>query len=54
VIALVVAHAALRDTTIEAVAERAPLSLRAAVLTALVLSLFLFPGFDRAFIYFQF
>jgi alginate O-acetyltransferase complex protein AlgI len=54
VIALVIAHAALRNTTIEAVTERAPLSLRAAVLTALVLSLFLFPGFDRAFIYFQF
>jgi len=52
--ALIAAHVAMRDTTLEMVAARAAWPLRAAVLTVLVLALVLFPGVDRAFIYFQF
>jgi alginate O-acetyltransferase complex protein AlgI len=54
VIALVAAHAAMRSTTIEAVVERTPWPARAFVLILIVIALFLFPGEDRAFIYFQF
>jgi alginate O-acetyltransferase complex protein AlgI len=51
---LIAAHVAMRDTTLEVVAARAAWPVRAAVLTCLVLALVLFPGVDRAFIYFQF
>ncbi len=51
---LLAAHAAMRTTTIEQVVDRTPWPVRALVLTAMVVSLFLFPGVDRAFIYFQF
>jgi alginate O-acetyltransferase complex protein AlgI len=51
---LLAAHSAMRSTTIEDVVERTPWPVRAVVLTAMVVSLFLFPGVDRAFIYFQF
>jgi alginate O-acetyltransferase complex protein AlgI len=54
VFALVAAHVAMRNTTLEAVVERAAWPARAAALTVIVLALFLFPGIDRAFIYFQF
>jgi alginate O-acetyltransferase complex protein AlgI len=47
-------HWLLRGTTLEAVVERTPWPIRAAALTAMLLSLVLFPGVDRAFIYFQF
>lgn len=51
---LITAHVAMRNTTLEEVAERAPWVVRATVLTLVVLALFVFPGVDRAFIYFQF
>jgi alginate O-acetyltransferase complex protein AlgI len=54
VVALVGAHAAMRSTTIEAVVERTPWPVRAFALILIVVALFLFPGEDRAFIYFQF
>ncbi len=54
VLALVGAHVAMRNTTIEAVVEKTAWPARAVVLIAIVLALFLFPGEDRAFIYFQF
>jgi alginate O-acetyltransferase complex protein AlgI len=52
--ALVLVHAALRDTTLETVVERASWPARTAALLAMLLSLVLFSGIDRAFIYFQF
>ena len=54
VLALVGAHAAMRNTTLEAVVERTPWPARAAALIVMVTALFLFTGVDRAFIYFQF
>ncbi|HEX5063886.1 MAG TPA: MBOAT family protein [Kofleriaceae bacterium] len=54
VFALVAAHMALHRTTLEAVVERTPWPTRAIVLSIFVVCLFLFPGIDRAFIYFQF
>jgi alginate O-acetyltransferase complex protein AlgI len=51
---LVLVHAALRDTTLENVVERTPWPARTAALLAMLLSLVLFSGLDRAFIYFQF
>ncbi len=51
---LLLVHAALRDTTLEAVVERTPWPARTAALLAMLLSLVLFSGIDRAFIYFQF
>ncbi len=54
VAALLVVHWLLRATTLEDAVERAPWPLRATVLALMILSLFLFPGVDRAFIYFQF
>ncbi len=54
VLGIIVAHAALRRTTLEAAVERTPWPARAAVLAAMLIALTLFPGEDRAFIYFQF
>jgi alginate O-acetyltransferase complex protein AlgI len=54
VAALVAVHWRMRATTLEAVVERCPWPVRSAVLAAAVISLFLFSGIDRAFIYFQF
>ena len=51
---LLVVHGLLRDTTLERAVERTPWPARAAVLSLMLLSLLLFPGVDRAFIYFQF
>ncbi len=51
---LLVVHGLLRDTTLERAVERTPWPARAAVLALMILSLLLFPGVDRAFIYFQF
>ncbi len=51
---LVGVHWAMRDTTIEAVVERTSWPVRAALLSAMLLSILMFPGVDRAFIYFQF
>jgi alginate O-acetyltransferase complex protein AlgI len=51
---LLLVHAALRDTTLETVVERTPWLARTAALLAMLLSLVLFSGIDRAFIYFQF
>jgi hypothetical protein len=44
----------MRATTFETAVERCPWPVRSAVLAAAVISLFLFSGIDRAFIYFQF
>jgi hypothetical protein len=44
----------MRASTLEAVVERAPWLVRSAVLAAAILSLFVFSGIDRAFLYFQF
>jgi len=51
---LLLAHGLLRRTTLEAVVARMPPVLVASVLAILVLAILLFPGVDRAFIYFQF
>jgi len=51
---LLLAQWLLRDTTLERVVTRAPIALRVAALSAMIFSLALFPGTDRAFIYFQF
>ena len=51
---LVAVHWLLRATTLEAVVERAPWPVRSAALAGAIISLFLFSGIDRAFIYFQF
>ncbi len=52
--ALLALHALLRGTTLEAAVARTPWPVVASVLAMVILSLFLFPGIDRAFIYFQF
>ncbi|HEU4734901.1 MAG TPA: MBOAT family O-acyltransferase [Kofleriaceae bacterium] len=54
VVALLAIHWATRSTTLESVVERAPWPVRSVVLAGALLSLFLFSGIDRAFIYFQF
>ena len=54
VFAIVAAHWALRDRSLEALAERTPWPVRAAALGAMVAGLFVMQGQDRAFIYFQF
>jgi alginate O-acetyltransferase complex protein AlgI len=51
---LVAAHVAMRNTTLENVADRASSPTRVLVLSLIVLAIFFFPGVDRAFIYFQF
>ena len=51
---LLASHWALRDTTLEDVVERTPWPVRSLALAAMILSLLMFPGVDRAFIYFQF
>ena len=51
---LLLTHWLLRDTTLETVVERTAWPIRVAALTAMILCLVLFPGIDRAFIYFQF
>ena len=47
-------HWILRDSSLEAVAEKISWKLRAVILAAILLTLILSPGEDRAFIYFQF
>jgi len=54
VVLLLAVHWSLRDTTLEAVVEKTSVPVRVAALSAMLLSLVLFPGVDRAFIYFQF
>jgi len=54
VIGILAVHWALRGTTLEAAVERTPWPVRATVLAFIIFSLFVFPGSDRAFIYFQF
>jgi len=51
---LVACHWVLRRTTLEAAVERVPWPVLATVLAVMVVSLIMFPGVDRAFIYFQF
>ncbi len=51
---LLLVHALLRNTSLENAVERTPWQLRTLALVAMLLSLLLFPGVDRAFIYFQF
>jgi alginate O-acetyltransferase complex protein AlgI len=52
--ATLIAQIALRDTSLETFATRLPAWLRSAALAAMICSLALAPGDDRAFIYFQF
>jgi len=52
--ALVLGHFALRDSSVESVTGKMSWPLRAAVITAVLITLCLAPGDDRAFIYFQF
>jgi alginate O-acetyltransferase complex protein AlgI len=47
-------HGLLRNTTLETVVEKTPWPVRALALFAMLVALLLFPGVDRAFIYFQF
>jgi hypothetical protein len=54
IVCLLAVHRLLRDTTLETVVERTAWPVRAFALFAMLLSLLLFPGIDRAFIYFQF
>jgi alginate O-acetyltransferase complex protein AlgI len=54
VIALLAIHRVLRDTTLEAAVARVPWPVRSLVLATAILSLFVFSGIDRAFLYFQF
>ena len=51
---IVLVHACMRDTTLESVVERTSWPVRSALLSAMVLAIVMFPGLDRAFIYFQF
>jgi alginate O-acetyltransferase complex protein AlgI len=51
---LVAVHWSMRDTTLEAVVERTSWPVRTALLSAMVLAILMFPGVDRAFLYFQF
>lgn len=51
---LLATHWSLRDTTLEAAVARTPTPIRVLVLSAMLICLVLFPGVDRAFIYFQF
>lgn len=51
---LLTAHWILRDTTIEHVVARIPVWVRVSALALMILAIFLSPGEDRAFIYFQF
>jgi alginate O-acetyltransferase complex protein AlgI len=51
---LVATHWVMRASTLEAAVERAPWFVRSVALAAALLSLFLFSGIDRAFLYFQF
>ncbi|MGE0395369.1 MAG: MBOAT family protein [Kofleriaceae bacterium] len=51
---LVLVHWAMRDTTLEAVVERTSWPVRTALLSAMLLAILMFPGVERAFIYFQF
>jgi alginate O-acetyltransferase complex protein AlgI len=51
---ILLVHWAMRDTTLEAVVERTSWPVRTALLSTMLLSILLFPGVERAFIYFQF
>jgi alginate O-acetyltransferase complex protein AlgI len=51
---LLAVHWAMRDTTLEAIVERTSWPVRTALLSAMLLAIVMFPGVDRAFIYFQF
>jgi alginate O-acetyltransferase complex protein AlgI len=52
--ALLVGHWAFRDSSLEAAAARTPWPLRSLILAGMIVLIFLSPGEDRAFIYFQF
>jgi D-alanyl-lipoteichoic acid acyltransferase DltB (MBOAT superfamily) len=52
--AILAAHWALRDRSIEELAERTPWPVRSAALGAMIAAIVLMQGQDRAFIYFQF
>jgi D-alanyl-lipoteichoic acid acyltransferase DltB (MBOAT superfamily) len=47
-------HWIMRSTTVEAAAARTPWPIRALLLAGMLIAIVLFPGEDRAFIYFQF
>jgi len=51
---IVLAHWLLRDRTLESVAAKVPTWLLSAILAIMILAIFMMPGEDRAFIYFQF
>jgi len=53
-IALLLVHWGLRDTSLEAAAARCPWPVRALILAAMLCAIVTSPGEDRAFIYFQF
>jgi len=52
--AMLVLHTVMRDTSLEAVANKTPWWLRACLLAAMVGAIVTMSGDDRAFIYFQF
>jgi alginate O-acetyltransferase complex protein AlgI len=54
VVGLVAVHWVMRASTLEAAVERVPWLMRSAMLAGAILSLFVFSGVDRAFLYFQF
>lgn len=51
---IVLAHALMRNTTVEEAASKCPRAMRIAVLGLMLFAIALSPGEDRAFIYFQF
>ena len=53
-VCLLIGHWILRDSSLEAAASRLPWPVRSLILAVLIVLIFLSPGEDRAFIYFQF
>jgi alginate O-acetyltransferase complex protein AlgI len=54
VVVLLAAHWQLRGSSLEAAVARTPWPIRSAALATIIVSLFVFTGIDRAFLYFQF
>lgn len=53
-VGLVLGHWVLRDTSLEDAAARVPWWVRSVVIAGMIVAIFMSPGEDRAFIYFQF
>ena len=51
---MILYHGLMRHSSLEALVNRMPWVLRAVIMAAIVITLAMVPGDDRAFIYFQF